>query len=80
MHPHPTPTMVGQTLACVTLKFTFLGLGSLHFGCVNKDKIEVGLLLGLMKLKLHTAQQNSHKFKVRSKIYFTIHITLHEFI
>ena len=38
-----------------------LGSGSLHFGCVNNDIFLVGFGVGLMKLKLNTAQQSSLK-------------------
>ena len=36
-----------------------LGFGSLHFGCVNNDTFMVGFGVGLMQLKLNTAQQSS---------------------
>ena len=38
-----------------------LGCSSLHFGCVNNDIFLVGFGVGLMKLKLNTAQQSSLK-------------------
>ena len=43
-----------------------LGSGSMHFGCVNNDILLVGFGVGLMKLKLDTAQQSFNKlFEVR---------------
>ena len=36
-----------------------LGSGSLHFGCVKNNSFLVGFRVGLMKLKLNTAQQSS---------------------
>ena len=45
----------------VTVESFCLGSGLLSFGCVNNDIVLVGLMVGLMKLKLNTAQQSALK-------------------
>ena len=45
----------------VTVESFCLGSGLLSFGCVNNDIVLVGLMVGLMKLKLNTAQQSPLK-------------------
>ena len=40
----------------VTVQSIYLDSVSLHFGSLNDDIILVGLMVGLMKLKLNTAQ------------------------
>ena len=45
----------------VTVKSIYLDSVSFHFGSLNDDIILVGLMVGLMKLKLNTAQQSHLK-------------------
>ena len=43
---------------------TYLGFGSLGFGCVNTDRILVGRMLGLLKLKLNTVSLKLLKVRI----------------
>ena len=53
---------VGLSIVCyVKVKSIHLDSGSLHFGSLNDDIILVELMVGLMKLKLNTAQQSALK-------------------